>query len=622
MCGIAGIFNTDNKPVSKTNLKKMVNIQRHRGPDDEGYKSLAENTLGFGFCRLSIIDLSPAGNQPMSNEDDSIWIIHNGEIFNYIELTKDLKAKGHIFKSTSDTETILHAYEEWGVDCLKKFNGMFAFAVWDYRKKHLFCARDHFGIKPLYYYYDRSMFAFASEIKALLQIPEIEKNPNNQSIYNYLSSGYGFMDISENTFFEGIKQLKAAHYLILKDNKLSFNKYWDLNEKNQINNTEKSTEKFLELFTESIRLRLRSDVPLGIALSGGLDSCSMSCIISDFTNLSSLQTFSSCFEEEQFDERKYIKILSQKLNLNNHFIFPTSKGLFSEIEKVIWHQDEPYAGPSIYAQWCVMCSAKQNGIKVLLTGQGGDEILAGYHKYYPYYFADLLKDLQWKTAVHEFNIHSSFNNFRFDVMKSTLKILLFYLLPHNLKALLKTFFSSNPDYLSTEFTKNYKSDINIDKKYSSILTNDLYNALKISPLPSLLHIDDRNSMAFSIESRPPFLDYRLVEFLFSLPSMQKIQNGFTKYILRSAFEGILPDEIRLRRDKMGFVTPLKKWLKKEIKGEVYDVLNSESFKNRGYFKSAAVMKILNEHISGKKDHQFTIWSWLNLELWFRLFIDK
>ncbi len=626
MCGIAGLVNLDKRPIDKTILEDMVGAERHRGPDDIGFYHGSH--FGLGHARLAIIDLSQDAHQPMANDDRTIYIIHNGEIYNYLELREELKRLGHTFRSKSDTEVILRAYEEWGEGCLKSFNGMWAFAIFDLKKKELFLSRDRFGVKPFYYYADEGLFAFASEIKALLRHPKIERRPNDRVIFNYLASGYGYMDISDETFFKGIRQLKGGHYMKvpLNGDKSKGARYWDLDPHEEPVSVSEDDiyDKFRALFEDSIRLRLRSDVALGVSLSGGLDSSSITCVAAGILKDRALETFSSCFEEGEYDERRFIRPVLDKSGSHANYIFTKPEDLLGEIEKIIWHQDEPYSTLSILPQWYVMKLARERGVKVLLTGQGGDETLAGYHKYYLYLFADYLRSLRWGRAFREMNEYKCSGSGE-KTLGPALKIAISYMAPRSFKdpvmALARK--RSFPRYLDKGFAHRNLNTVPVERRYGSILTNDLYNALKVSPLPSLLHIDDRSSMAHSVESRAPFLDYRLVEYLFSLGPEYKIRNGLTKYILRRSMKGVVPEEVLARRDKMGFTTPLEKWLKTNLKEKVREIITSREFAGRPYFNRKGVLKEFDAFLNGKESvTQYTVWSWINLELWLRKFIDS
>ena len=626
MCGIAGIINLDQRPADKGALKGMIDAIRHRGPDDMDL--YVKSNAGLAHARLSIIDLSKDAGQPMANENSSVIIVHNGEIYNYLELKGELANLGHTFHSRSDTEVILHAYEQWGEDCLSRFNGMWSFAVLDLNKRKLFCARDRFGVKPFYYYMDSRVFIFASEIKSLLRYPGIKRRPNDRAVFSYLASGYGYMDMSDDTFFDGIKQLKPGHHIKLSidDGLFAQKKYWDLDPRNKarVNNEEEVYGNFYELFKDSVRLRLRSDVPLGVSLSGGLDSSSVSCVAADILKGNTMEAFSSCFDESEYDERKYIKPVLEKTGAHPNFIFTRPEKLFDEIDQIIWHQEEPYSTLSIFPQWYVMKLARGKGVKVLLTGQGGDEVLGGYHKYYFYLFADLIYSCKWAQARKEIKRYEKLKGSCPSLPAQVLKIMASHITPQAVKERLKRGVNGKPpDYINGEFARHNANTIFNHKKFGGILNNDLYNALKISPLPSLLHIDDRSSMAHSVESRAPLLDYRLVEYVFSLGPEYKIRDGITKYVLRRSMKGVLPEEVRMRKDKMGFATPLEKWFKTDLKEKVYDVINSKSFSGRPYFNKEKVIEKFRNFVDGnEKNAHFTIWSLVNLELWLRKFIDE
>lgn len=622
MCGIAGIYNFNFEPVSMELLLKMTDIQKHRGPDDEGH--YANGEIGLGHRRLSIIDLSFDGHQPMCNEDERVWIVFNGEIYNYIELTSDLKSKGHIFKSKTDTEVIIHAYEEYGIECLQKFNGMFSFAIWDDRERKLFCARDRMGIKPFYYYLDDNKFSFASEIKAILVDDSIERKPNDQIIYEYLR--HGKLDHTEDTFFDGIKHLMPAHYIIIENSDIKIHRYWDLDTSNYSKDADdqESAEKLLELFKNSVKIRLRSDVPLGTCLSGGLDSSSIVCILNDLlTDKFKQKTFSSCFEDETYDERRFIKYVTEKTNTESNFVFPSGETLFEEILNLVWHQEEPFVSTSIYAQWNVMRLSKENDVKVLLDGQGADELLAGYHLYFGGFYLDLLKSIQFLTLMKEtmyfVNYYSYSELFRIASMA------LRYIIPESIMSLLRSSVNT-PKWLDRDFVRLHSKKVShksySKQKFDKQLDEELYQRLTSTSLPALLRYEDKNSMAFSIEARVPFLDYRLIEYISSLPSSQKIKNGATKIVLRNAMKGILPEEVRNRMDKMGFVTPENIWLRTTLKDEITGILGSESFKNRKYFNSRELQREYEEYCKAEKNTSSIIWRWVNLELWFRVFIDK
>ncbi len=619
MCGIAGVLNLNNAPVERNVLERMNRTLSHRGPDDEGY--FLDGNLGLANKRLAIIDTSSEARQPMHNEDQTLCIVSNGEIYNYLELAEALKGLGHVFKSHSDTEVILHSYEEWGASCVDRFIGMWAFAIWDRKKKSLFLSRDRFGIKPFYYFLDNDRFIFASEIKAILEYG-IEIEPNRRSISRYLIKGYGYTDTNDETFFAGIRQLKPAHNLRIGNGKFEYERYWSIDPRNKVVglSADGVKERFRDLFKDAVRMSMRSDVPLGIALSGGLDSSSLAAVMSQLAT-NKIETFSAYFDEEGFDERSYINEMLKDDKFIPNFISPKPRSLIDEFERIVWHQDEPYSGASVFSQWKVMEAAKTKGIKVLLTGQGGDEILAGYHKYYPYYFLDLARDLKWDLLAREFNDLQPTNGLRRKI-GSMAKIAGSRMFSERMKRFFTGQLRQAPAFLKKDFlmTANVV-DNGTSKVFASFLDQELYDSMTISPLPALLHIDDRNSMAHSVESRPPFLDHRLVEFVFSLPYELKISNGITKHILREALKDIVPHKIITRRDKKGFATPMNIWFGRELKDYTLDIFNSPEFAKRGIFDKMGVDSMLNAHFDGERDHSCAIWSWINLELWFRKFMD-
>lgn len=625
MCGIAGAVAHSGEPVGSALIQSMLAALRHRGPDDSGV--FVSGAAGLGHVRLSIIDLSPDARQPMANEAGDMYVVHNGEIYNYRELRPELERRGHRFRSHSDTEVIVHAYEEWGERCLERFNGMWAFAILDLKRRELFCSRDRFGVKPFYYSREGGIFVFASEIKALLRHPKIRAAADDAAVYQYLASGYGYMDVTDGTFFRGIRQLKPGHYarVSLATGEFIQRRYWDIDPRRErrVRSDEEAVDRFTELFTDAVRLRLRSDVPVAVSLSGGLDSSSIACIAACLLGGSRLDAFSSCFDEKEYDERQYIEPVLEKTLARPHFVFTKPDHLFADMEEIIWHQDEPYSTMSIFPQWNVMKHAHAKGIKVMLTGQGGDEVLGGYHKYYFYLFADLLRSGRWHAAAREMRRYREHKGAGVSTVRPALKIVGSYLVPESVKrSVALAGRRTEGAYLHRDFVRRHAARIPVECRFPSILNNDLYNALKISPLPSLLHIDDRSSMAHSVESRSPFLDYRLVEYLFSLGPRFKIRDGVTKYLLRRAMKGVLPETVRTRRDKMGYATPLDHWFRTHLREPVREILTSRAFTGRPYFDAQAAREKLDAFLRGDDTGgQYTIWSWVNLELWFRKFID-
>lgn len=632
MCGIAGILDLTPNKHSREIIKKMTAVLEHRGPDDDGFFS--DGPVHLGFRRLAILDLSRAGHQPMSSKDGSRWIVFNGEVYNYRELRSELQQLGHTFISSSDTEVILAAHEQWGEECVKRFNGMWAFAIWEKKKKQLFCSRDRFGVKPFYYYTSGTEFIFGSEIKALLVHPHVPRHPNLHRVYDYLA--YGYLDHTPQTFFEGINQLPPAHSLTLTDDgSIRIRRYWDLEigKETLLQNDEEYAGKFLSLFQDSIRLRLRSDVPVGTCLSGGLDSSSIVCVVNDIfqkekiTNIGDHQnTFSAAYEEKEVDEREYSQAVIEKTGASSHLIFPSAQDVLTDLDQVVYHQDEPFGSTSIFAQWYVMKRARQAGMKVMLDGQGADELLAGYYGYFGPYLASLLRSFHLIRLPHEFLAWKKNHGGNYALLlRQAMTGIVMKLMPRLLSSfIISTGRADGSIFLSEEFMKKYAAPPSrLTKSYRDPLQNELHRVL-LTGLPALLHYEDRNSMAWSIEARVPFLDYRLVEYVFSLPNEQKINNGTTKIVLRNAMKSILPEKVRLRQSKLGFATPEAVWLKKDFQAVIQSTFTSSQFNDRGIFQKDKPLQLFKNEMQGRAHRLIqspTIWRWFNLELWFRKFID-
>ncbi len=580
---------------------------KHRGPDDEGL--YINDTVGLGFVRLSILDLSPAGHQPMFSEDGRFVIIFNGEVYNYIEIRAELSNK-YIFKTGTDTEVILAAFQEWGESCMDKFNGMFSFVIFNTETREIFAARDRFGVKPFYYFLDKERFIFASEIKSILPLLN-KKEPEEKAIYDYLLTNR--TSHNEDTFFKGIKKLQHGTCIRIDGTNMIFKKWYNLSDK--INENNRLTPKeYRALFVDSLKLRLRADVPIGVSLSGGIDSSSIvASLIRDF-KLADLNTFSAVYgKQEATDESDFIDEF-RPIVKNMYFISPDADGFYEDIDGFIEAHNEPVPDLGPYAQFKVMELASKH-VTVTLDGQGADEQLAGYHYFFGSYYIELFRSFKFLKFIDE-NYHYLRKN------KSTraLQFFLYYISPIELQkkvssviypSVRKNFLNSNIS--TTDVNKMLFKPKNLN---DSLLSHFEYK------LEHLLKWDDLNSMHFSIESRVPFLDYRLVEATLSSPSDQKIFKGETKYILREALKDILPSKIAQRRDKKGFSNPREKWFRSNyFQAFIYDLINSDSFVTRGYFDPKIANAQYRKHLSGKIDASNEIWKWINLELWFRKFID-
>ena len=544
MCGIAGIYNLNQSQVSLTNLRKMTDVISHRGPDGEGHWLNSNGTVGFGHRRLSIIDLTENGKQPMHYADGRYTITFNGEIYNYIELKNELKLKGYQFVSDTDTEVLLALYDLKKEACLQDLDGMFSFAIWDEKLQTLFCARDRFGEKPFHYFKNDNKFVFASEIKQFWELG-IDKKINQEKLLTYTKTGAleNSNRITE-TFYQSIEKLDAAHYLMINvDKKISIQKYWDIHThvKPFEGTIEQAAELFLQLFTNSIRLRLRSDVAVGSSLSGGLDSSSIVMLIDALKgNEIKQNTFSARFKNFSKDEGEHIEeVVKACKNVNVQYTWPDKDFFEESFEKVTYHQDEPFGSASIVTQYSVMELAKKNNVTVLLDGQGADEYLAGYLPYYHTYLSQLFysNSKLYKSEVSAYNSFHQLSSPYIDISKTETKRM--------------------------KIGRMRRKILQQNLPYKNALQSVLKENTTVNGLKELLRYADRNSMAHSREVRLPFLSHKLVEFVFSLPDEFKLNNGWTKFVLRKSMDKILPQSICWRVDKIGYEPPQHLWIKSD-----------------------------------------------------------
>ena len=609
MCGISGVISfTSNYPKQDT-INLMVKNILHRGPD--AHNTMLYNRIALGHTRLSILDLSESGNQPFYSTDRNYIIVFNGEIYNYIELKKELEINFNCtFTTSTDTEVLLQAYIHWGENCLHKLNGMFSFAIYNIQNDTLFCARDRFGVKPFYYHLDDEKLTFASEPKAIISTLSDKPKADHQRIYDYLI--FNRTDHDAQTFFEGILKLPHGHTLKVIKNKVSINKWYDL--KKESKESLKTSKEFRDIFKSAINLRLRSDVPIGLTLSGGLDSSSIvSSLIHDF-NKKDVNSFSAVYgENKKGDESKFIDVYRDDLS-NMHFVTPNSQELLNDLNDFIETQQEPFGTTSIYANYKIMKEANKT-VRVMLNGQGADEYLAGYHYFYGNFYYDLFKSFKWITLLKEMIIYVKNNKSLFAI-----KSFIFYLLPSTLQSNLKV---KQKKVIHQEFIKKYKKSSNVPEKlFGKVsLFENLINHFEYK-LEHLLKWDDRNSMRFGIESRNPFLDYRLVQLTIGTPNSFKINKGITKSILREAMKDILPTKIANRKDKIGFSTPEDDWFRTtQFQEIIFEILKSNSFKNRNIINPELALNQYTNHLNKEINISNEIWKWVNLELWFRKYID-
>jgi asparagine synthase (glutamine-hydrolysing) len=631
MCGIAGIVAADALgPEDCGRAIAMRDVIAHRGPDDAGLH--LDGQAALGHRRLSIVDLA-AGHQPLANEDDSIWIVFNGEIYNHAELRPLLESAGHRYRTRSDTETIVHAYEQWGDACVERFRGMFAFALWDARRRRLLIARDRLGIKPLYWARVGDRLLFGSEIKSLLASGLITPRANDQALPELLGTRY--LSGTE-TLFEGIHRLMPGHTLVFENGGVRIRQYWEIPvgrpaEHMTVARETEVVERFRTLLEEAVRVRLMADVPLGMFLSGGLDSSAIAALMAGMIDRP-LQTFSVAFKQRAFSELDYARQVSTAIKADAHEIVIDDQDFFGALPKLIWHEDEPIAHPSSVPLYFVSELASQH-VKVVLTGEGSDELLAGYGKY-PRALVN------WRAAKAYGVVP--------DALRTWVSKALVPSLPGRLARYAKRSFLSMPRTPEAMFFDNfasiglarqrtllttpYAAMATPDRAYgasrafydapngsSTVLDRLLYADMK-TYLVELLMKQDQMSMAASIESRVPFLDHHLVEFAATLPPRLKLRGFKTKWILREAVKGILPHEILTRR-KMGFPVPFALWMKEGWGSVARDVLLDRRTRERGIIDPGAVDRLLVTHASGEQEGGDAIWSLLNLELWYRTHID-
>ncbi len=595
MCGISGIINKTKKVVNQDEIKKINDLIVHRGPDDEGF--YFSNNFAFGHRRLSILDLSSAGHQPM-HYLDKYTITYNGEVYNYLEIKEELLDEGYIFKSHTDTEVILASYDKWGQECVNKFNGMWAFAIYDKEKDIIFCSRDRFGIKPFYYTEVDNKFIFGSEIKQLLEFYE-DKYVNKNILMDYLI--IGFEEHTNETFFENIFKLEQSHNLIynLTTNSYKIEKYYDIALDDNVKklNEKESIKLYDKKLRNAIKLRLRSDVKIGTCLSGGLDSSSIASIASKIYNKESTEKFIAIHAkstQKSNDESKFAQEVALYCNLDLKIIEPSKNDFLSSIDEVIYTQEEPFGDPSIFMQYFVMKQAKEEKCKVMLDGQGGDETLLGYERYYPAYLMGLGF---FKMIKGFFNVSNN--------SKLSIKQLVGYMIYFtNTKIRIKVLKKRN-DFIK----KEYFDMISIEtieqnsKNYLNIF-NLQYNEIYKTQMPHLLKYEDKNSMRNSIETRLPFIDFNVLKSAISLDNNLKIKDGWTKYILRKVVNNILPKNIVWRKNKFGFEAPIDSWMN-IIEKDMQNIIN----------ESSIIKVLINEKINFKKLNNIQKWRFFNIAKW-------
>jgi asparagine synthase (glutamine-hydrolysing) len=627
MCGIAGFIDLWTEKSNNSSaergplLRRMCDVIRHRGPDDEGF--LLEPGVALGMRRLSIIDLA-GGAQPMSGEDSTVTTVFNGEIYNFRELKAELEKLGHRFRTHSDTEAIVHGYEEYGHRGVERLRGMFAFAVWDNRSRELFIARDRIGKKPLYYTVTASgTFVFGSELKSLLEHPDVQREINPEALDAYLTLGYVPDPLC---IFQRIHKLPPGHYLTFSANGVIVQQYWDLKfEPDKDRLEDDYLEQLRELLDESVRMRLVSDVPLGAFLSGGIDSSAVVALMAKHMD-QPVKTFSIGFNEDSYNELKFARLTSNRFGTDHHEFFVTPE-ICDVVDELTWHFDEPFADPSAIPTYMVSKLAREH-VTVVLSGDGGDELFAGYTHYVvqrnrraftllPRTIRQGLMQPLSYLLPHGAWGRNYLHNISLDPIDRYLDSLSFF-----------TKIAKHALYTS-DFRHQLKNDAQVVlqfNEYASKVTTD-------DPLDQLLYIDsktylpgdiltkvDRMSMAASLEVRVPLLDHKLIEFVTRIPGWMKLDGVQTKYLFKKAIKDLVPAEI-LNRPKQGFGVPIQEWINKQLRERIYGILTEPRTRQRGYVEPRYVDVLLDEHQRGRRDHSFQLWALLMLELWHRQFVD-
>lgn len=628
MCGISGLIHCGDAET----LQRMTRLLDYRGPDDAGFCWFGQQQSGLGHRRLSIIDLSPVAHQPMGNEDGTLWISYNGEIYNYQEIRAELLRQGVVFRSGSDTEVVLKAYERWGSDCLKKLNGMFAFAIFHAQTGELFAARDRIGIKPLYYYHSGNRLIFASEIKAILASDLVPVEPDEQALLTPTR-----FQISPFTGFKNIHKLPPGHHLIFKEGRLTIERYWEIEPQEQQISDAEAEAQFGALLSDTVRLQMVADVEVGAFLSGGLDSSIITALMRRHTNRT-IQTFTIKFDqqdakyEDMPDDSRYAKQVAEHFGFKHHEL-EIQPDIIDLLPKMVWHLDEPLADAAAINTYLISKVAREAGIYVLLSGVGGDEIFGGYRKHLAclkaeayYHYLPKLAQRAMERLVEFVPVATTNGGFRY--LRWGKRFLSFASLPP-MERFLSADLSLNPIKFNKLFggkipywhTHFYQSQLtNFNHNGLSYLTRMCLNDTKVFlPEHNLLY-SDKASMAASVESRPPLTDHRIVEFMFTLPPQFRIRSNIQKYLLKKVAEKYLPKEI-VHRPKASFGTPLRSWIRGPLKEMIDDYLSFESIKRRGLYNPDYVKTKIQLDRTGKEDNAHLIWQLLTNEVWFRTFFE-
>jgi asparagine synthase (glutamine-hydrolysing) len=626
MCGIYGVVSRiPNKGVDRSALRRMGQVLRHRGPDDEGCH--VDGQVGLGVRRLSVIDLA-TGHQPVTNEDETMWLVCNGEIYNYQELRDTLEKQGHIFVSESDTEVIIHAFEEYGDRCVEHLNGMFVFAVWDAPRRRLTIARDRLGIKPLYYWLNGHQIVFGSELKAVIAHPDVPRRIDFIALDQFLTLEY---IPAPRTIFRGIYKLPPGHRLIFEEAGLTVERYWDVHLREIPGDEAARAEMLIDLIRDAVRLRLASDVPLGALLSGGIDSSTVVAFMSEVSS-TPVRTFSIGFDDQTYDELPYARTVAAHF-CTDHCEEVLQPAIAPLAERLVGHLDEPFGDFSVFPTYLVSRLAGES-VKVVLSGDGGDEVFGGYETYVAQYVD---RYYRWLPAPLRQRALPALLDWvppqsaKRGLINKAKRFVDGGALPASLQHTRWMMFMSDDDK-----TQLYRPDLQANLNGytgASLLESYFQEATDLDPLAQQQYVDiktylvddiltkvDRMSMAASIEARVPLLDHRIVEFALSLPPQSKLRYGRTKVILRRAMHGRLPEEV-LNRPKQGFSIPLKHWLRGSLRPLMTDLLSTDCVRRRGYFEPQTVNGWVSEHLQRRANHSHRLWALMIFELWHRQILD-
>lgn len=635
MCGIAGMHALGGERFDARVVEAMTESLAHRGPDDSGFVAFADRqrlswrpgeppptqpvSTGLGNRRLKIFDLSAAGHQPMT--DGRRWIVYNGEIYNYLELRAQLERLGYVFSSTCDTEVVLRAFDAWGTDCFGRFNGMWAIAIYDPGDGSLVLSRDRFGVKPLYVHRRPGALVFGSEVKTLLSNPDVPCEPDLATVYNYVARHYRWVDGGRASFYAGIENFPKGHWWrIDASGRIEEGRFWalDATKLRKQMTDEEALAAFREVFWDAVRVRLRADVPVATLLSGGLDSGSVTAVAAALSGRP-VTTFSARFDEPGYDEGRWIEALTRNIGADARFIRPRPAELIPTLERMLAMHDEPVCTATWFVHWLIMEQVAEHGFPVILNGHVGDELFAGYWDHYLYNLADLEDsdsqgfDAEYRAWRRNHGRDPGEFESRRDALRAGLR-------PGDVSA------DAARDHAAVASPRLREAAVAPERPnpYSGRdrLRSRLHQELMYETVPAVLRPEDRNSMAFSIESRSPFLDYRLVELAFAMPGRFKIRDGLGKWAIREGMKGTLEESVRTRRDKQGMVAPTAHWFRGANREAVREVLASPELARRGLLEQAEVLRRFDAHVAGAEDHYLEIWQWLNLELWMRRAFDQ